>query len=56
MVTGLVTSRDQKGQYRGINMPGLIISKTAGDTRSVMTSRDPKCQGHADIFGWKYFE
>jgi len=29
-----------------------IISKTAGDTRSVMTSRDPKGQGHPDIFGY----
>ena len=27
-----------------------IISKTAGDTRSVITSRDPKGQGHPDIF------
>jgi len=33
-----------------------IISKTAGDTLSIMTSRDSKGQGHPDIFGWKYFE
>jgi len=37
-------------------MPGPIISKTGGDTRSVMVSRDPKGQGHPEIFRCKYLE
>jgi len=33
------------------------LKKTAGDTtRSVVISRDPKGQGYADIFGYKYLE
>jgi len=37
-------------------MPGPIISKMAGDTHSVMTSRDCKRQGHPDILGYKYLK
>jgi len=33
-----------------------LISKKAGDIRSVMTSRDLKGQSHLDIFGQKYLE
>jgi len=35
---------------------GPIILKMAGDTLLVMISYDPKCQGHPDMFGWKYIE
>ena len=35
-----MTSLDHKGQCHGIKCLGPIISKTAEETRSVMTSRD----------------
>jgi len=51
--TCLVASHDWKGQGHASICRGSIIAKTAGDRRSVMTSRDLKVKV---IHGWKCLE
>jgi len=54
-VTGDVTC-ERKAKDEGINIHWAIISKMAGDTRTLAQFWLHVTQGHTDIFGWKYLE